>query len=124
MAHMNTSAPRMAMGMEVPTINDAFQSPKKKKMMAMEMITAMIMVSNTLDREDLMVSALSSMMVISSSGSAACSFRISSCTWVDSVTAESSCTFVMPRVMVSVPLKRPMALWSCSAVPTSAMSRR
>ncbi len=112
------------MGMEVPTMRDAFQSPKKKKMMAMEMMTAMIMVWNTLDREDLMVSALSSMMTISSSGSAAWSFAISACTWLERVTAESSCTFVMPRVMVSLPLYRPMALCSCSAVPTSAISFR
>ena len=44
MAYIKTMAPRIAIGMEEPTIRDAFQSPKKKKMMAMEITTAIIMV--------------------------------------------------------------------------------
>jgi len=41
---MKMSAPRIAIGIEVPTIREAFQSPKKRRMIAMEIATAMSIV--------------------------------------------------------------------------------
>ena len=46
-AHMPTRAARIEIGMEVPTIREAFRSPKNRKMMTMDTMTAMIMVWNT-----------------------------------------------------------------------------
>ena len=63
-AHMATSAVRMDRGMEVPTIREAFRSPKNKMIMIMEMITAATMVSKTEVRELLMLSASSSIIRI------------------------------------------------------------
>ena len=45
--------------MDVPTIRDALISPKNSRMITMEMITAMIMVWYTDDREDWMLSLAS-----------------------------------------------------------------
>ena len=49
---MRIRADRMEMGMDVPTIRDALISPKNSRMITMEMITAMIIVWYTDDRED------------------------------------------------------------------------
>ena len=57
MAPIKTTAPRIAKGMEEPTIREAFISPKKRKIISIEITTAIIMVWNTLDRELLMLSA-------------------------------------------------------------------
>ena len=59
MAYMKTIAPSMAIGIDEPTMREAFTSPKKKKIMAMEITTAIIIVWKTLEREDLILSALS-----------------------------------------------------------------
>ena len=45
-------ADKIEMGMDVPTIRDALISPKNSRMITMEIITAMIMVWYTDDRED------------------------------------------------------------------------
>ena len=50
----------MDTGMELPTIREAFRSPKNSQMMTMEMIMASIMVSITELREDMMESLSSS----------------------------------------------------------------
>ena len=55
---------RMDTGMELPTIMDAFRSPKNSHMMTMEMMMARIIVSITELRDDMMESLSSSTMVI------------------------------------------------------------
>ena len=64
-------AAKMDTGMEVPTIRDAFMSPKNSQIMTMETTTAMIMVWNTLSRELEMDSLLSLMTTTSRAGSSA-----------------------------------------------------
>ena len=97
-------ASRMEVGMELPTISDAFQSPKNRKMIAMEMMTASTMVSATSERESTMESAVSLAMVISRSGSSISSASMASFTASDTSMAELSCCFVMEMEMVSCPL--------------------
>ena len=59
MALMAIRAARMENGIEVPTIRDALMSPKNRKMITMEIITAATMVFITVPRAELMESLLS-----------------------------------------------------------------
>ena len=104
MAFIRIRAARMDTGMEVPTIRDAFMSPKNSQIMTMETTTAMIMVWNTLSRELEMDSLLSLMTTTSRAGSSA--FRSSTIfsTSLDTSMLLLSWFFLMPRAMVSLPL--------------------
>ena len=51
MAFMRMRAAKIDTGMEVPTIRDALISPKNSQMMSIAIMTAMIMVWNTLFKE-------------------------------------------------------------------------
>ena len=64
MSCMSIREARIDTGMELPTISEAFRSPKNSHMMTMEMITAIIMVSITELREDMMESLSSFTTVI------------------------------------------------------------
>ena len=98
------SATRMDIGMDVPTIIDAFQSPKNRKRITMEMITAMIMVWNTDARDSSIISLLSFTTTISSSGLLRFNCSIVRFTALDTSPAELSCCFLIPREMTSSPL--------------------
>ena len=104
MAFMTIRDTRMETGMELPTIRDARISPKKSQMMIMEMTTAITMVSATDSREETILSALSSTMVIFRSGSSCIRVSITSFTESDRDTAEELCCLEIPREMVSFPL--------------------
>ena len=63
---------RTETGIELPTINDAFRSPKNSQMMIIEITIAMTSVSATESRDSLMLSALSFTIVIFKSESWRC----------------------------------------------------
>ena len=108
-AHMATRAVSMEIGIEVPTIRDAFRSPKNSIMMIMEMMMAMIMVSNTDVRELKILSEASSIIWILRFSSLASSSAIRFLACFDILTADSLCFFVRSSMMVSSPLYLPMA---------------
>ena len=101
-------AARIEIGMEVPTIRDAFKSPKNRRIITMEITTAAIIVWNTLTKELLISSLLSLITIISSSGSSAIRRSMVLCTALETSPAEFSCCFFMPSIMVSLLLYRPI----------------
>ena len=96
-------AVRIEIGMEVPTMRDAFQSPKKMKMMTIEMMTAAIMVWKTDESELLIISASSCTTMMSRFSSFAFSSFTSDITSFDMETAEESWVFVILSIIVSLP---------------------
>ena len=62
-------AARIEIGIEVPTIRDALISPKNRKMMIMEIITAITMACITLFKDALISSLLSNTTTMSRSSS-------------------------------------------------------
>ena len=95
---------RIDTGIELPTIRDAFKSPKNKKMMTMDMITAMISVSATLFKELLISSLLSWTTTISRLGLSAFRFLMVLVTALVTSMALFFCCFLMDSTMVSLPL--------------------
>ncbi len=103
-ALMEIRAARMEMGMEVPTIREAFRSPKNRKMITMDTRMAMTMVCITEFREDLIMSLLSLTTTISRLGSAASRRFMVLVTSLDTSTSVLLCCFLMPTAIVSLPL--------------------
>ena len=97
-------ADRIDTGMELPTIREAFRSPKNSQIITMEMPIAMTMVSATEDRDSMMESAPSSVITISRFSSAAVRLAMVSFTDSDKSTVDELCCLVMDREMVSSPL--------------------
>ena len=124
MAPIKTTAPRIAKGMEEPTIREAFISPKKRKIISIEITTAIIMVWNTLDRELLMLSAESEITWISRLGFFPSNFLIKVFTSLLMAMSDLLCSLFKLKVMVSSPLYRPILLLSERAEPTVAKSER
>ena len=104
MALIRIKAARMEIGMEVPTISDALISPKKRKMITMEMTTAITMVCITLFKEEVISSLVSLTVMISRFSSASIRVLMVLFTDLDTSTAEALCCFLMPTEMVSSPL--------------------
>ena len=95
---------RMEVGMELPTIRDALKSPKNRKMMIMEITTAMTMVSATSFKESRMESASSLATVMVRFSSSPCRFLMTFCTCLDRSMAVLLCCLVREMEMVSSPL--------------------
>ena len=104
MTFIITSAARMEIGIDVPTIMDALKSPKNRKIMTMETITAAIMVCSTLSRELLIISLLSSTTMISKLRFSARSRETVLLTALETSPAELFCCFFTPSTTVSAPL--------------------
>ena len=101
---ISTKDARMDTGMELPTISEAFRSPKNSQIMIMEITTAASIVWNTEVREDMMDSLSSLTTVIFRSVSAAVSSSTTSCTSSDRSRVAESCCFVMETASTSWPL--------------------
>ena len=97
-------AARIDTGMELPTIRDALISPKNRKMITMEMITAITMVVVTELSAEVICSLVSLTTIISSCGCSAFSVSIVRFTDFDTSTALLFCCFLMDRDTVSYPL--------------------
>ena len=122
--YINTTAPSIAIGIEDPTIREAFQSPKKKKMMAMEITTAIIIVWKTLEREERMLSALSCTICTDRLGFFFSSSERTRFTSLLIPMSDPACVFFKPRLTVSSPLYRPILFFSSRAGRTVARSSR
>ena len=92
---------RMDTGMELPTIIDAFRSPKNSQMMTMEMIMASTIVSITELRDDMMESLSSSTMVICRLGSLAVSSFTTRFTSFETFRVAASCCLLTVRATIS-----------------------
>ena len=103
-ALMATSAVRMEIGMEVPTIREAFRSPKNNQIMIMETATAITMVFITELKDDLIISLLSSTTTISRFSSLAIRRSTTLRTALDASTSLLLCCFLMATEIVSRPL--------------------
>ena len=95
---------RMEVGIELPTIRDALKSPKNRKMMIMEITTAITMVSATSFKESWMESASSLATVMVRSSSSFCRLLMTFCTCLDRSMAVLLCCLVREMEMVSSPL--------------------
>ena len=104
MTDIRISAARMDTGIELPTIRDALISPKNRKMMIMEIITAMTMVVVTDFNADVIWSLVSFTTMTSSCGCSAFSVSIVRFTDFDTSTALLFCCLLMDKDMVSSPL--------------------
>ncbi len=104
MAFMAIRDTRIDTGIELPTISEARSSPKNSQMMIMEITMAMTMVSATDSREETILSALSSTIVMVRSGSSRISVSMTSFTESDRDTADALCCLEIPRETVSLPL--------------------
>jgi len=98
------SADKMEIGMEVPTIRDAFKSPKNSQIMIMEIMIARTSVWATSFKELIILSASSRTVMICKFSSAPSRFAIVFFTALETETAVSLCCFVMERDTVSFPL--------------------
>ena len=92
---------RMDTGMELPTIMDAFRSPKNSHMMTMEMMMARIIVSITELRDDMMESLSSSTMVICRLGSLLVSSRTTRFTSFETSRVAASCCLLTVNATIS-----------------------
>ena len=104
MALMEIRAARMEMGIDVPTIRDAFRSPKNRKIITMDTTIAIIMVCITEFKEDLIMSLLSLTTTISKLGSPDSSLFMVRITSFDTCTSVLLCCFLISMAMVSLPL--------------------
>ena len=95
---------RMEVGMELPTIRDALKSPKNRKMMIMEMTTAITMVSATSLRESRMESASSRATVMVRFSSSPSRLLMTCLTCLERSMAVLLCCLVKEMEMVSSPL--------------------
>ena len=103
-ALMEISATKIEIGIDVPTIREAFKSPKNRKIIAIDTRTAIPIVCNTEFNEDLIISLLSSTTITSKFSSAA--FNCSTTRWASSDTSTSLllCCFLICTEIVSLPL--------------------
>ena len=111
-------------GMELPTIREAFKSPKNSQITAIEITTAKTSVSTTDFRASFMVSELS--LTISRFKPLCRSIRSAArlLTWVDSSIAVLLCCLVISILTVGAPLYRAILSSGLAAIPTSATSSR
>ena len=97
---------RIEVGIELPTIREAFMSPKNTKMMAMEINTAKTMVTATSFRELKILSASSRTIRICKSPSSSSRDETTAKTSWERDMAVASCCLVIDKEMVSSPLYR------------------
>ena len=89
--------------MAVPMISDAFISPRNKKIISIESMIAIIIVSKTLFIELFTLFALSSTITASRFGSASCNFFKVFLTSFERDTVLADCVFVIDTTIHSSP---------------------